>query len=213
MAAKRKEGKDDRAEVDHPRYWQKHYDGGEPPWDHGRPSPPIVELARSGDLPKGRLCVLGCGWGNDAIWFAKNGWKVTAVDFAEGAEKGLRKRAAKAGAKVQFVRSDLFLLPETHPAAFDLVLEHTCFCAIRPERRREYVNVVRSILRKDGTLFGVFYNHGDEGGPPFTVDRRRVRALFGRHFDIHRLEVAEGSFENRAGKELLAHFTLKSPLA
>lgn len=211
MAAKKKV-EDDRDQVDDPRFWQKHYDEGKPPWDHGRPSPPLVALGRSGELPKGKLCVLGCGWGHDAIWFAKNGWSVTAVDFAEGAVRGAREQAGKTAARVRFLRRDLFELPKQRLARFDLVLEHTCFCAIRPERREEYVDVVRSILKGGGTFFGVFYNHGRKGGPPFTVGPREVRSLFSRHFDIDRLETATGSFENRADKELLARFTLRSPI-
>lgn len=208
MAAKKTTERDDRDEVDDPQFWQKHYDEGAPPWDHGKPSPPIVRLAESGALPQGKLCVLGCGWGHDAIWFATRGWSVTAVDFAEGAVAGARKRAAEAGARVRLLKMDLFHLPRTHRRRFDLVLEHTCFCAIRPERRAAYVDVVRSILRPGGTFFGVFYNHGEKGGPPFTVDAREVRRLFSPHFEIHLLETARGSFPNRAGKELLARFTL-----
>lgn len=212
MAAKKKPAEDDRDKVGEAKYWDAHYDTGKPPWDHGGPSPPLVHLARSGALPKGRLCVLGCGWGHDAIHFAKEGWKVTAVDFAAGAERGLRAGAAKAGVSVQFARMDLFDLPKAYRAKFDLVLEHTCFCAISPKRRKDYVGVVRRILKPRGTLFGVFYNHGGEGGPPFTVSPRQVRSLFGPYFDIERLMVATDSFENRAGKELLALFRLRTPL-
>jgi len=214
MAAKKKKpaAKDERNKVGEAKYWDAHYETGKPPWDHGAPSPPVVALARSGVLPKGRLCVLGCGWGNDAIWFAKEGWQVTAVDFAVGAERGLRAEATKAGVAVQFIRMDLFELPKICHASFDLVLEHTCFCAISPKRRKEYVGVVRRILKPGGTLFGVFFNHGGKGGPPFTVSAQQVRSFFGPYFDLERLGVAKGSFENRADKELLALFRLRSPL-
>jgi len=44
-----------------------------------------------GDLPPGRAVDLACGEGRNAIWLARQGWQVTAVDFsAVAVEKGRR---------------------------------------------------------------------------------------------------------------------------
>lgn len=72
------------------------------------------------DLPPGQALDVGCGEGGDAIWLARRGWQVTAVDISRIA----LQRAAAAGAdvagRVAWTHGDLTVLPP--PAgAFDLV--------------------------------------------------------------------------------------------
>jgi methyl halide transferase len=85
---------------------------------------------------------------------------------------------------------------------FDAVMEHTCFCAIDVSRRAEYVDTVFHALRPGGVLFGLFYAHGKEGGPPFDTSEAEIHELFAPHFHLQRLQRAPDSFEARAGKEL-----------
>ena len=82
--------------------------------------------------------------------------------------------------------ADLFELGRT-PARYDLIAEHTCFCAIDPLRRDEYVDQVAAALVPGGALVGLFYAHGRPGGPPFTVDADELRARFGRRFVVDSL--------------------------
>ena len=45
-------------------------------------------------LTPGRALDIGCGTGVNAVWLAKQGWQVTAVDYSEVAlEKGKRLAA------------------------------------------------------------------------------------------------------------------------
>ena len=50
---------------------------------------------------------VGCGSGRDAVYLAKRGWRVTAVDFVEKALTSAEQRAAQEGVKVQSVRGDV----------------------------------------------------------------------------------------------------------
>ena len=187
-----------------PSFWEERYRAGQSGWDIGRPAPPFENLLRAPDRPTpGRLAALGCGRGHDALLFARHGFSVTGFDFAPSAVQDARSAAARSGIAAEFVQADLFTLPTTYAGRFDYVLEHTCFCAIDPARRGEYVDVVRRLLRPGGELIALFFTHGQPGGPPFTTDVDEIRRLFGSVFTIERLEPARDSIESRRGREVL----------
>jgi cyclopropane fatty-acyl-phospholipid synthase-like methyltransferase len=180
-------------------YWNDLYLKGDTGWDKGAPSPPVARLLRSGILPAGAsLAVIGAGRGHDAIEAARAGYRVTAIDFAPEAVKGTRFNADAANVKLEVKELDVFAL--TGP--YDGIVEHTCFCAIDVARRAEYVDVVWRALASNGVLFGVFYAHGKEGGPPFDVTEAELRQLFEPRFRFERLQRAPDSFEARKDKEL-----------
>ncbi|MFF1374956.1 class I SAM-dependent methyltransferase [Streptomyces sp. NPDC058308] len=84
----------------------------------GEPNPVLVsEIAA---LTPGQALDVGCGEGADALWLARRGWQVTAVDISATA---LRRAAAAAPgrqARVAWARADLTVTPP--PAhSFDLV--------------------------------------------------------------------------------------------
>jgi SAM-dependent methyltransferase len=196
----------DSQPVSQPDFWEAAYQQGRSGWDLGGPAPAFDTLLRSANRPAaGRAAVVGCGRGHDALAFARNGFTLVGFDFAPSAIAASRESAAAAGLTAEFVQADIFALPSTYDGAFDYVVEHTCFCAIDPARRAEYVEVVRRLLRPDGELIGVFFAHGRPGGPPFTTDADEVRRLFGGRFTVESLEMAV-SIESRRGKELLGRF-------
>ena len=66
--------------------WNERYRASELVWSAGPNQ--FVEAELSG-LPQGRALDLACGEGRNAIWLARQGWQVTAVDFAQAAlDKG-----------------------------------------------------------------------------------------------------------------------------
>ncbi|NEC72225.1 class I SAM-dependent methyltransferase, partial [Streptomyces rochei] len=56
-----------------------------------RPNARLVETVA--DLPPGDVLDLGCGDGGDALWLARRGWRVTAVDISPVAAERLTGRA------------------------------------------------------------------------------------------------------------------------
>jgi 2-polyprenyl-3-methyl-5-hydroxy-6-metoxy-1,4-benzoquinol methylase len=63
-----------------------------------------------GALPAGRALDVGCGTGRDAVYLARRGWQVTAVDFADAAIAKARQRAADEGVQVRWVAGDVSAL-------------------------------------------------------------------------------------------------------
>ncbi|NGO08805.1 class I SAM-dependent methyltransferase [Streptomyces sp. HC44] len=78
------------------------------------------------DLPPGQALDVGCGEGADALWLARRGWQVTAVDISQAA---LQRAAAAAAAatdftgRVAWTQADLTSTPPP-VGAFDLVSAH-----------------------------------------------------------------------------------------
>ena len=68
---------------------------------------------------------------------------------------------------------DIFELPKLFNQSFDIVLEYTCFCAIDPARRKDYIEMVNHILKPEGELVGLLFpidKDPNDDGPPFGVD-------------------------------------------
>lgn len=197
---------EDARRVSVPGFWEGHYRRGDTGWDLGQAAPPLVAWLAGPEAPPAgrRVAVLGCGYGHDALLFARAGHVVTGFDFSATALAAARERAQADGVAARFEEADVFTLPARFAGSFDLVVEHTCFCAIDPARREAYVAVVRDILAPGGELVGLFYAHGRPGGPPFSTSRDEVDRLFRPHFAIRCLEPATNSDARRDGQELFA---------
>jgi SAM-dependent methyltransferase len=191
--------------VSDPAFWEASYREARDGWELGAPTPPILRAL--GTIPAARdALVLGCGRGHEVRAVAAAGWeRVVGVDFAEAARREAeRLTGAELGSRIEWRTQDLFDLPKTDPGAYDLVVEHTSFCAIDPARRAEWMAVVRAVLRPGGRLLGLFYTHGRPGGPPFGATVAEVReALRAVGLRVERDEMPADSIERRRGEELL----------
>ncbi|WP_345462148.1 class I SAM-dependent methyltransferase [Nocardioides marinquilinus] len=100
--------------------WDERYAGSDRVWS-GNPNRRLVEQVEG--LTPGRAVDVGCGEGADAVWLARQGWEVTAVDVSEVALGKTRAHAEEAGVAVRTERVDLVrgdALPGG-AGAFDLV--------------------------------------------------------------------------------------------
>jgi len=73
-----------------------------------------------------RVLELGCGEGKDAVFLARNGYRVTAFDLAENGIRKARRLAEIHGVKVQFFRADIreFLPEEEYDIVFSSGVLH-----------------------------------------------------------------------------------------
>lgn len=184
-----------------PAFWDPLFPADAGGWELGRPTPPLVRWFSEHSPKDMRALVVGCGRGHEARLLAGLGARVTAIDFAPNAIAAARAASDPALA-IDYQVRDLFSLAGG-PPAFDLVVEHTCFCAIDPARRDEYVDAVADALVPGGALVGLFYAHGRPGGPPFTTSREEIERRFARRFAVAALEVAGDSVLVRHRQELL----------
>lgn len=189
-------------------YWEAAYRERRDGWELGAASPPIAR-ALAEMQARGRAVVFGAGRGHEARAAAARGWEVVGVDFAEAARaEAVRLTPPEFASRITWRVADIFALAKTDAEKFDLLIEHTSFCAIDPARRGEWMRVARAVLRPNATLLGLFYTHPREGGPPYGATHETVlAALEGAHLRVDRTEVPNDSVERRRGDELLVWAT------
>ena len=164
---------------DNPKFWENIYKNDDAGWDLGGPTPVFVNI--SSIIKPKNLCIIGCGKGYDAVVFAKNNFKVTAVDFAPSAVKSLKSLAKKNKVTINVLEKDIFSLANHYNNSFDYVIEQTCFCAIHPNKRIKYEKLVYRILKTNGKLIGLWFpldKDINDGGPPYGTTVEEVKSLF-----------------------------------
>ncbi len=195
-----------------PTDWESCYRAGDTPWDKGAAAPPLLEwLETPAHRFHGEVLVPGCGLGHDVRALAATGQaeSVCGLDVSPAALAQVRRFPA--AGNESYVEADLFALPEEWRGRFDWVFEHTCFCAIDPARRADYVRAVAEALRPGGRLLAIFYLRpwsGGEarppgGGPPFGVEVSELDALFAGAFELVEESVPTRAFAGREGRELV----------
>ena len=187
-----------------PEFWDALYARGGDGWELGAAAPSLVDVVERTPPPRGRVAVLGCGRGHDARLLAASGYQVVGYDSSAAALAAARALARRDGVDVRFEQRDLFTLGGDEAHAFDGVWEYTCFCAIDPARRDEYVRTIATILRPGGWLLACFYPLRAGGaGPPFPVSRAEVRRRLAGRFCVERAQPPLRSARGRQGREWL----------
>ena len=69
---------------------------GTPPWDLDRPQAEFIRLANDGKI-RGRVLDVGCGTGENAIFFAGLGLEVLGIDGAPLAIEKAKRKASGTG--------------------------------------------------------------------------------------------------------------------
>jgi len=182
-------------------YWENRYQTNDMPWEKGSPSPGLVDfLAAHPELPRGTVCVPGCGTGHDVRAWAKSGFDAYGFDIAPSGIRLSMEKTEAAGLAAKFQLLDF--LRDAATTRFDWIFEHTLFCAIEKDQRDDYVRAVLRWLKPGGQYLAVNYIIPDEDGPPFGTTRDEQWQRFSPHFDLLQ-EWVPRSYPNRTGLELM----------
>ena len=185
--------------------WEQRYRSGDTPWEKGTAHPALVAwLARN--PVAGRILVPGCGSGHDVRALAATGAEVVGFDLAPSAVEAA-ERFPRIG-KETYVCGDFFAPPEDWTGTFDGIFEHTCFCAIPPDRRSDYAASVAKLLKSGGHLLAIFYLDPDHdgGGPPYGCSLDELDERFLPRFRIIEEQGDIPTFPGREGREILRVF-------
>ncbi len=191
------------------QWWGDLYAKKETGWNLEAPHPTIAKIMPRLKLQKSRILVAGCGRGHDAAWFAEQGHLVTALDFSPEAIAGAKEKYGHLP-NLQFQQADVFKLSPNMTASFDVVFEHTLFCAIEPSRRDEMIRMWRRVLVEGGHLMGIFFASYKQMGPPFGGSEWELRErLLDPFLSLYWTRIRD-SIERRRGTELFVYAQKRS---
>ncbi len=102
-----------------------------------------------------RLLDIGCGEGRNAIFFARNGYQVTAFDTSPMGIEKTKQLAADAGVHIEAFEADINEFRLTAP--FDILFSTGVLQYVPPERRKELFANYRTYTSSGGlNVFSVF---------------------------------------------------------
>lgn len=194
----------DEIEIEEASFWTNKYLNNEAGWDLGGPAAALKSVLPKLKLPSSRILVLGGGGGHDAAYFAELGHHVTLVDISSEAITRAKKNYGHL-TNLSLVEGDLFDLPNDMYGQFDVVFEHTCYCAINPSLRDELVRQWRRLLNDTGFLFAVFFTMPKRSGPPFGASEWEIRQRIQKSFHTVLWQRFRQSIGPRIGRELVMY--------
>ncbi|MCY3771908.1 MAG: class I SAM-dependent methyltransferase [Gemmatimonadetes bacterium] len=122
--------------------WESFYAQGKrnPPFLTDKPDENLVSCFEQDCLTPGNAIDLGCGIGRNAVYLAKGGYRVDAIDLSETAIERGRSLARRSEVDVNFIVGSIFDL------AYDAGLLHH----LQPHRRPYYLEKIHAVLKPNG---------------------------------------------------------------
>lgn len=179
-------------------YWNQQYLENKAGWDIGYVAPPIKEYIDQ--LPDKSIQILVPGAGNayEVEYLYNEGFTNTyLLDFSERSIHNFQKRCPDFP-EGNIIKDDFF----THKGTYDLIIEQTFFSSIPIQNRKLYVAKINLLLKVEGKLVGLFFNHHFSfTGPPYGGTYDEYQNLFADYFIIDVMDIAYNSIKPRRERE------------
>ncbi len=186
------------------KFWNSFYENKTTPWDLASYAEPFKTYLDSPYCIKsGHVGVIGCGNGHECDLLIDYNFTVTGIDFANQAIQNTQNKFKNKGVLNErgfTLQEDFFKLDLEN--YFDVILEHTFFCAINPKLRYDYVRKIVQMLKPDGYLIALWWIMDKEDGPPYGVTQSQIFKYFAKNFNIELAYVPNNSHKTRFNSEL-----------
>ena len=160
-----------------PRDWNAHY--SDPANLSLDPAPLLIQAAAL--LPPGRALDLACGPGRNALYLARLGWQVTAVDYSPVAIAHLHEQNAAVDARVANLERHDFAIA---PAGFDLICDFYYL-------QRDLFTGIREGVRPGGVFTGAIHLIEPGRSQRYSMKSGELREEFAAWEILHYSESAE----------------------
>src|SRR5262245_44758510 len=172
--------------IDRATFWFLY--AGKAPWDVGKPQAPFIAVA---DQVVSPVLEAGCGSGENALFFAAQGHRVTGIDFLSKPIRQARVKADERGLSATFIVKDALTLRDWDER-FGSVIDCGLFHVFSDDDRRRYVAGLTSITRPGGKLLLLCFSDrepGDQG--PRRIAQRELREAFAAGWTAESIESAQ----------------------
>jgi methyl halide transferase len=192
--------------VEKAEYWSQQYLNQKHGWDIRSVSTPLKAYFDQLTDKSIDILVPGAGFGWEVAYLFQSGFKnVKMLDFAPEAVE-IFKRNFPDFPISQILIQDFF----QHSGSYDLIVEQTFFSGISPAMRKEYASKCYSLLKENGKIAGLLFNHEfQSNGPPFGGTLEEYEKIFAENFIFKKFETSYNSIKPRAERELFFIFQKK----
>jgi thiopurine S-methyltransferase len=189
-------------------FWSNKYKKNKTGWDLGQVSPPLKAYFDQLENKDLKILIPGGGNSYEAEYLFNKGFKnVYVIDVSMYPLKNLKSRIPNFP-DLQLLHGNFFELNET----FDLIIEQTFFCALKPVLRLEYARKMNSLLKNKGKLVGLLFDVKlNEDHPPFGGNSEEYLTYFQPYFTIKNMDKCYNSYPNRQGMELFISLLKSTP--
>lgn len=145
--------------------YEKEYETGEYYWGT-EPNSACYEVLKSmPPVRKLKLLDIGCGEGKDAVFFARNGYEVSAFDVTDAGINKTKRLAEQAGVRVNVFKADILdYRLDTH---YDILYSSGVLHYMKPDFRDEIFDNYKRFTNPDGIhCFNVFVDKPFIEPPP-----------------------------------------------
>ncbi len=156
------------------------YKTGNTPWVHTDPDFNLIDMVENWPIYPGKTLEIGCGTGVEAIYLAKNGFDVTAIDGSRIAINKAIEAAKEGGVNCNFKVAD-FQNDEFPSGEFDFAFDRGFFHSFDTEKeRKDVAGKIAESLSERGlwlTLMGNADAPPRDSGPPMRSAQDIVNAI------------------------------------
>jgi len=158
---------------------------GQAPWDIGRPQKAFIDVA---DQIAGSILDAGCGTGDNALFFASRGHRVTGIDFLEEPILRAKRKAMERDSSVTFLVKDALTLNDWSER-IDNVIDCGLFHVFSDDDRKRYVAGLATVLKPGGRLFVLCFSNEEPGTQgPRRVSRKELHEAFAEGWTIESIQ-------------------------
>lgn len=189
-------------------YYANAAKAGRLPWHHEEPNRFLDGIIAARKVP-GTALDMGCGSGVDAVYLARSGWKVTALDFIPEALAMTQKCAEEAGVDLDLVHADIMEWETDGP--FDLLVDSGLLHNLSRDHIAGYRAKILKWLAADGDFVLAHWESRTDSdrlrGGARRASRQQIIDLFAPELEERQFERLEASgLPARVGPDLSVGF-------